>query len=253
MQKVINKVEINEDIYYKVLNVINDQVVNINIYKQIDSSFREILPEEVTDDIGRALMTKQNNISLSNKELTDFNLKLEQIVSKHRQTINTEVIKKFNVKGMVDIISSFAGITYAVVSFVDKPYMELVKLVLGENGEVRMVSPLITGIIDLVIADIATKINLKERAKYIQVTHTTIYGIKKEQDTIVVAELGIGAEDVLCQKSFAIHVEKNNYRFYRYDEMTERMKDKIKKMTTFTIEGLMRAILMDVLKKEGDE
>jgi hypothetical protein len=252
MQKVINRIDISGDVYYKVINVINEQVVNINIYKQIEGSFREILPEEVTEDMGKVLMRKENNIPLSNKELKDFTLQLDNIVNKNRQKINAEVIKKFSVKGKVDIVSSFAGITYAVVSFVDKPYMELVKLVLDEDGVVRKVTPLITGIVDLIIADISTKLTLKERAKYIQITRTTIYGIKREQDTIIVAELGIGTEDILCQKSFAIHVANNNYRFYRHDEMDEAMKSKIKKMTTFTVEGLMRAILMDVLKKEED-
>lgn len=253
MQKVINKVEIGQEMYYKVLNVINDQVVNINIYKQIGDSLREILPEEVSQTMGKALMTKENNIPLTNKELKDFTLRIEQTISNNRPKINSEIIKKFTIKGKVDIVSSFAGITYAVVSFMDKPYMELVRVVLDEDGEVRKVYPLITGILDLIISDIATKVSLRERAKFIQITHTTIYGIKKEQDTIVIAELGIGTEDVLCQKSFAIRVEKDNtHRFYRHDEINEAMSNKIKKMTTFIIEGLMRVILMDVLKKEED-
>lgn len=252
MQKIVNKIFIGEDIFYKILNVINDQVVNINIYKKVKDSYREIMPDEVDATAGKALMVETNNIVLTKEELKDFTWKIDQIIDRHKHEINLEVVKKFNIKGMVCVISSFAGITYAVVSFIDKPYMEIVKIVLDENGKVRKISPLVTNIIDLVISDVATKISLKEKPKFIQITHTTIYSIKRDGKTIVISELGIGAEDVLCQKAFAIHVENNKYRLYGYDEVDEVMSNKIKNITKNSIEDLMRAILIDVLKKAED-
>lgn len=248
MQKVINKVYIDNDIYYKVINIINDNVVNINIYKKIDDNFREILKREVSDDISNVLMTNNNNLPLSNEELEDFKVKLENLIIKNRQSINKQIVEKLNLKGSVKSINNFAGFTYALLSFIDKPYLEIVNITLDENGNVRSISPVNILLIDLIIADISTKLKLKDEPLYIQITHTIFYGIKKENNIIVISELYIGDEDIQCHKSFALNAKNKNYRLYRYDEMTKPLEDEIKRINTFIVEGLMKVILLELLK-----
>lgn len=252
MQRVISKILIDKDKYFKILNIVNGQVSYINIYKEIGDSFCEILASEVDNKVGATLISNKNDIPVTLDESKYLLEKIDEITNKSKDNISEFLEKSYEMETSVKLISSFMGITYCVVEFKGKPFYEVFQVNLNEKGEIKGFGLITYGNIEVILSDIATKISLYKKTKFIQIDNDNFYGIKEVKGTIVLAHLVITDTELYCRKAYGIKKIGKSYRFYRHDEVTEKLTDKIENIGSDIVKELAK-VIEDTMIKALDE
>lgn len=255
MQKVITKIKIKEDSYYKVMNVVNDQVVHINIYKTVGDSFNEITPSEVDNTLGAILINPKHNMPVNSTESKILLEKIDKLVNVSRKNISVALDNLYEIKTRVKLVSSFIGVVYCVVEFDGKPFYEIFQVILDDKSEVKGFSLINQGNMEAILSDVAVKIPLYGKAKFIQVDTDNFYGIKEDSGTIVLSHMIITDTEMYCKKAYGIKKTGKKHRFYAYSEVTEKLTEKIETISSDIMEELkekVKSAMMKALDEYGD-
>ncbi len=243
MKKIINKIKLNGEEYIKILNIVEDRIIHINIFHKIKENYKEIFPGEVDKKIEKEILDIKNDIQMNKEELISFTEYIDCIREKGRISFKKMLDEKGLINTNIKIARNMAGIEYVVVQDKNLPYAELIRVNLNENGDVISTSAVPTTHTDLTIVDMVPYLTLLKGKRLIQVGKDTFYGISEDGKTIVISHMYIhGQEDdkkLSCVKAYAIKRVGKVYRLYQYDEVNEEFENKV----NYNVKELMDYII----------
>ncbi|HCL4480281.1 TPA: hypothetical protein N2D99_002369 [Clostridium botulinum] len=243
MKKIINKIKLNGEEYIKVLNIVEDRIIHINIFHKIKENYKEIFPDEVDKNIQKQILDVKNDIPMNKEELISFTEYIDCIREKGKISFKRMLDEKGLIDSNIKVARNMAGIEYVVVQDNKLPYAELMRVNFSENGDFISTSAVPMTHTDLVIVDMIPYLTLLKRKRIIQVEKDTFYGISEDGKTIVISHMYIhGQEDdkkLSCIKAYAIKKVGKAYRLYQYDELNEEFENKVK----YNVQKLMDYII----------